>query len=304
MATSEIFFDNDETSAKIENNNNNTQPENEFWERTQNELDQLEKDFPDNPALNDLSSNLPNGASSTDPFDEDDLFPTDNSENNAHLTNGNNLIEPNNAEFDFNDDNNLGESHSTQGKPDPYKKRGDFSAISKEDKIYKEPEKIKIWREKQQEILKEKDQEEEIKKKEMREHAKKELEEWQSMYKQQVSKAKENNRIQEKEFQQSHNRENIKSNITREKNEKTADMINKDKKEWEKVASLCDFNPKNSKHVKDVTRLRSVIVKLKSSQASSPRQHGAKNTSLPNGPHNTNGDLHGDHADSEDEKSN
>ncbi|ELK03132.1 Clathrin light chain B [Pteropus alecto] len=33
--------------------------------------------------------------------------------------------------------------------------------------------------------------------------------------------------------------------------------------EWEKVAQLCDFNPKSSKQCKDVSRLRSVLMSLK-----------------------------------------
>lgn len=33
--------------------------------------------------------------------------------------------------------------------------------------------------------------------------------------------------------------------------------------EWEKVAQLCDFNPKSSKQCKDVSRLRSVLLSLK-----------------------------------------
>ena len=33
--------------------------------------------------------------------------------------------------------------------------------------------------------------------------------------------------------------------------------------EWEKVALLCDFNPKSSKQCNDVSRLRSVLMSLK-----------------------------------------
>ncbi|KFU92932.1 Clathrin light chain B, partial [Chaetura pelagica] len=33
--------------------------------------------------------------------------------------------------------------------------------------------------------------------------------------------------------------------------------------EWEKVAQLCDFNPKSSKQSKDVSRMRSVLISLK-----------------------------------------
>ncbi|MEQ2210362.1 hypothetical protein XENOCAPTIV_012457 [Xenoophorus captivus] len=35
--------------------------------------------------------------------------------------------------------------------------------------------------------------------------------------------------------------------------------------EWERVARLCDFNPKSSKQAKDVSRMRSVLISLKQS---------------------------------------
>jgi Clathrin light chain len=33
--------------------------------------------------------------------------------------------------------------------------------------------------------------------------------------------------------------------------------------EWERIAKLCDFNPKSSKTNKDVSRMRSIILQLK-----------------------------------------
>jgi len=33
--------------------------------------------------------------------------------------------------------------------------------------------------------------------------------------------------------------------------------------EWERIAKLCDFNPKSSKSSKDVSRMRSIILQLK-----------------------------------------
>lgn len=33
--------------------------------------------------------------------------------------------------------------------------------------------------------------------------------------------------------------------------------------EWERVACLCDFNPKTNKQSKDVSRMRSVLIALK-----------------------------------------
>ena len=33
--------------------------------------------------------------------------------------------------------------------------------------------------------------------------------------------------------------------------------------EWEKVANICDFNPKSNKNTKDVSRMRSMFLQLK-----------------------------------------
>jgi hypothetical protein len=33
--------------------------------------------------------------------------------------------------------------------------------------------------------------------------------------------------------------------------------------EWERIAKLCDFNPKSNKSCKDVSRMRSIILQLK-----------------------------------------
>lgn len=35
--------------------------------------------------------------------------------------------------------------------------------------------------------------------------------------------------------------------------------------EWERIAKLCDFNPKSSRTSKDVSRMRSIILQLKQS---------------------------------------
>lgn len=32
---------------------------------------------------------------------------------------------------------------------------------------------------------------------------------------------------------------------------------------WEKICRLCEFNPKNSKNMKDISRLRSILLQLK-----------------------------------------
>jgi len=109
-----------------------------------------------------------------------------------------------------------------------------------------EPEKIKIWREEQQKMLEVKDAEEETKKLELRETAKKELDDWYARYKEQIEKSKLNNRNAEKEWVADRDAESP-------------------GQEWERIAKLCDFNPKSSRSTKDTSRMRSIILQLKQS---------------------------------------
>uniref|UniRef100_A0A1B6EHE2 Clathrin light chain n=1 Tax=Cuerna arida TaxID=1464854 RepID=A0A1B6EHE2_9HEMI len=110
--------------------------------------------------------------------------------------------------------------------------------------IREEPEKIKKWREEQKARLEEKDANEEKKKAEMREAAKKELEEWYKHHEELIAKTKADNRNAEKQFVAE------------------ADAIEPGT-EWERIAKLCDFNPKSSRTSKDVSRMRSIILQLK-----------------------------------------
>lgn len=111
-------------------------------------------------------------------------------------------------------------------------------------KVREEPEKIRKWREEQKRRLEEKDIEEEKKKDELRASARKELEEWYKHHEEQIEKTQNQNRSAEKEY-----------------------VMNRDAgtagQEWEKIAKLCDFNPKSSKSTKDVSRMRSIILQLK-----------------------------------------
>uniref|UniRef100_A0A1Y1KRW2 Clathrin light chain n=1 Tax=Photinus pyralis TaxID=7054 RepID=A0A1Y1KRW2_PHOPY len=109
-----------------------------------------------------------------------------------------------------------------------------------------EPEKIKKWREEQKTRLEEKDREEEIKKEELRQIAAKELQDWYKHHEEQIAKTKAANRNAEKQF-------------VAEDNEIEPGT------EWERIAKLCDFNPKASKGNKDVSRMRSIILQLKQS---------------------------------------
>lgn len=110
--------------------------------------------------------------------------------------------------------------------------------------VKEEPEKIKKWREEQKARLEEKDAEEERKKEDWREAAKKELEEWYKHHAEAISKTKTTNRNAEKQF-------------VAEADEMEPGT------EWERIAKLCDFNPKSSRTSKDVSRMRSIILQLK-----------------------------------------
>ncbi|CAD6244500.1 GSCOCG00013372001-RA-CDS [Cotesia congregata] len=125
------------------------------------------------------------------------------------------------------------ESVSTPGKP----------VVAKE-----EPEKIKKWREEQAQRLEEKDIEEEKKKEEWKKAAKKELEEWYKHHAETTSKTKATNRG---------NAKNAEKQFVAEAGEVEPGT------EWERIAKLCDFNPKSSRISKDVSRMRSIILQLK-----------------------------------------
>ncbi|XP_058788724.1 clathrin light chain [Phymastichus coffea] len=114
--------------------------------------------------------------------------------------------------------------------------------------IKEEPEKIKKWREEQKARLEQKDAEEEKKKEELREIAKRELEDWYKHHAEAIAKTKATNRESAK---------NAEKQFVAE-----ADDIEPGT-EWERIAKLCDFNPKSSRTSKDVSRMRSIILQLK-----------------------------------------
>lgn len=121
-----------------------------------------------------------------------------------------------------------------------------YSAIHTMDQLSVEPEKIKRWREEQKIRLETKDAEEEQKKKDWKEAAKKELDEWYRNRQEQLQKTHENN----KGLNKSAEAELVTS---KDSNSST----------WEKVAKLCEFNPKANKNVRDVGRMRSILLQLK-----------------------------------------
>jgi len=104
------------------------------------------------------------------------------------------------------------------------------------------------------ELLRKKVEEEENARNSLRDQAAQELSDWYAQNSIQLEKLRETNR---------------------------AAMMNSDKTfvaqiepiqpgtEWDRVSKLCDFNPKTAKNVKDVSRLRSIILQLKSNPSNS-----------------------------------
>ncbi|XP_063739554.1 clathrin light chain A isoform X3 [Eleginops maclovinus] len=121
-----------------------------------------------------------------------------------------------------------------------------YAAISSADRLQAEPESLRKWREEQSERLLLLDENSIKQESEWKDKAKVELEEWHARQDEQLEKTKTNNRAAE---------EAMISDLD-ENNPGT---------EWERVARLCDFNPKSSKQAKDVSRMRSVLISLKQS---------------------------------------
>ncbi|NP_001089339.1 clathrin light chain A S homeolog [Xenopus laevis] len=119
-----------------------------------------------------------------------------------------------------------------------------YAAISHADRLRAEPESIRKWREEQRSRLEMLDANSKKQESEWKEKASKELEEWYTRQDELLQKAKANNRAAEEAFV---------SDV-----EETSPGT-----EWERVARLCDFNPKSSKQAKDVSRMRSVLITLK-----------------------------------------
>ncbi|XP_053187903.1 clathrin light chain A [Scomber japonicus] len=121
-----------------------------------------------------------------------------------------------------------------------------YAAISSADRLQAEPESLRKWREEQRERLDLLDDNSRKQETEWKTKAKVELEEWHARQDEQLEKTKANNRAAEEA-------------MVSEMDE------NNPGTEWERVARLCDFNPKSSKQSKDVSRMRSVLISLKQS---------------------------------------
>ncbi|XP_050712846.1 clathrin light chain-like isoform X10 [Eriocheir sinensis] len=111
-----------------------------------------------------------------------------------------------------------------------------------------EPEKIKIWRQQQEVRLEEKDAAEELAKADLKQKAQKELEDWYKQHEEQVAKTRQANRDASKSAEK----------------ELVADIGKMEPgTEWERIAKLCNFNPKTSKSSRDISRMRSIILQVK-----------------------------------------
>ncbi|KAM5170489.1 clathrin light chain B [Mantella aurantiaca] len=119
-----------------------------------------------------------------------------------------------------------------------------YAAIAQADRLTQEPESLRKWREEQKERLEELDAAAKVTEQEWREKAKKDLEEWYQRQSEQIEKNKITNRASDEVL------------ASETKDEETGT-------EWERVARLCDFNPKSSKQSKDVSRMRSVLISMK-----------------------------------------
>uniref|UniRef100_H2ZWQ7 Clathrin light chain n=2 Tax=Latimeria chalumnae TaxID=7897 RepID=H2ZWQ7_LATCH len=152
-----------------------------------------------------------------------------------------------------------------------------YAAISQADRLHSEPESIRKWREEQKERLEMLDANSRKQETEWKEKAKKELEEWYTRQEELLEKTKANNRVADEAFYKQPFADVIGyvTNINHpcyrlEQDFRAAEEafvteteeINPGS-EWERVARLCDFNPKSSKQAKDVSRMRSVLISLK-----------------------------------------
>lgn len=112
------------------------------------------------------------------------------------------------------------------------------------------PEKIRIWREEQLTRLELKDKQEIEANDALRESAKKELESWYNHYNDSKDKTKTLNRNSDQEMS-------------------TADTngASSDDTIWESISKLCDFGAqaKAPKNARDTTRMRSILLQMKSS---------------------------------------
>ncbi|KAK0145370.1 Clathrin light chain A [Merluccius polli] len=137
-----------------------------------------------------------------------------------------------------------------------------YAAISRADRLQAEPESLRKWREEQRDRLEVLDDNSREQESAWKDKAKQELEEWHSRQNEQLEKTKVNNRVLDEDFYKQPFSDLI-GYVAAEEAMITDLDENNPGTEWERVARLCDFNPKSSKQAKDVSRMRSVLISLK-----------------------------------------
>ncbi|XP_037228843.1 clathrin light chain A isoform X2 [Falco biarmicus] len=136
------------------------------------------------------------------------------------------------------------------------------AAISQVDQQQSEPESIRKWREEQKERLEQLDANSRKQEAEWKAKAIKELEEWYARQDEKLQKTKASNRVADEAFYKQPFADLIGYVAAEEAFVNDAEDVFPGT-EWERVAQLCDFNPKSSKQAKDVSRMRSVLISLK-----------------------------------------
>uniref|UniRef100_A0A8C2TMC3 Clathrin light chain n=1 Tax=Coturnix japonica TaxID=93934 RepID=A0A8C2TMC3_COTJA len=131
-----------------------------------------------------------------------------------------------------------------------------YAAISQVDRLQSEPESIRKWREEQKERLEQLDANSRKQEAEWKEKAIKELEEWYARQDEKLQKTKASNSTNI-----NHPCYSLEQAAEEAFVSDAEDVF--PGTEWERVAQLCDFNPKSSKQAKDVSRMRSVLISLK-----------------------------------------
>merc|ERR1712146_118043 len=106
---------------------------------------------------------------------------------------------------------------------------------------------LREWEDKHQEELEEKSQKEDGEKKQRREAAYKEIQQWKEDRDQNISKKRTTNREDEKAFKDATEKKPTSDNP------------------WERVVDLIDTNARSSDDSRDVSRMRSLLIHLKSS---------------------------------------
>ncbi|XP_018106624.1 clathrin light chain A L homeolog isoform X2 [Xenopus laevis] len=139
-----------------------------------------------------------------------------------------------------------------------------YAAISHADRLQAEPESIRKWREEQRSRLEMLDANSKKQESEWKEKASKELEEWYARQDELLQKTKANNRVADEAFYKQPFADVIGYVAAEEAFVSDVEETSPGT-EWERVARLCDFNPKSSKQTKDVSRMRSVLITLKQS---------------------------------------